>query len=518
MMVMMDAPGFHKVEVRANDFAVRNSRHPTHIVVQLFGFLMFAATLLGCQQPLVVQPLYSAIGETIDAQPERAALAPATATAVTVTETWVTLPTYPFERYQTDAFDDYYRWPYKRFDVERYRAEAPTPTRRAYRLVVLENEWLRLLLLPELGGRLWQVIHKPTGAPMFYQNEYVKPTHWGHPNQLGWLALGGLEWGLPVIEHGYDWGTPWPYMTERNDAGEAAVVVTTPDDGRLLHARIRVSLRPGEASFFIEPQLTNRSTRTLAYSFWLDAMLAPGSGGRPSAQLQFVLPTARVRLHSTAEPGLPSPGETFPWPRVGARDLSRLGAWGEYLGFFESPAAHGPFVGVYDPAFDAGAVRIFPPDVAQGSKVFALGWRNALASDNYTADDSVYVELHGGVAPSFFEQARLTAGDAIAWQEQWYPVHGIGGLVYSNEQAALNLTRTAGGLRVGLYSPRPLTGLLVVGDGAAELARVAVQATPNAPFTALVNVGARPSGPLTLRLEDADGRTMFTYRNAADEP
>jgi hypothetical protein len=44
---------------------------------------------------------------------------------VAFSETQVTLPTYPFEHYQSDGFDLVYRWPYKRFDVERFRAEAP---------------------------------------------------------------------------------------------------------------------------------------------------------------------------------------------------------------------------------------------------------------------------------------------------------------------------------------------------------------------------------------------------------
>ncbi|MDQ3247715.1 MAG: DUF5107 domain-containing protein, partial [Chloroflexota bacterium] len=124
-------------------------------------------------------------------------------TVLYYTET-VTLPTYPYERYQTDALDARYNWPYKVFDVERFRTEAPSAEDRTYQVIVLENAYLKLLILPQLGGRVWQVIHKPSGAPMFYQNSVVKPTHWGIAEQRGWLALGGLEWALPVVEHGYD--------------------------------------------------------------------------------------------------------------------------------------------------------------------------------------------------------------------------------------------------------------------------------------------------------------------------
>jgi hypothetical protein len=379
-------------------------------------------------------------------------------------------------------------------------------------VVVLENEYLQLWVLPELGGRLWQVIHKPTGAPMFYQNPVVKPTHWGQPKQLGWLALGGLEWGLPVIEHGYDWGVPWPYRVEEDGDG-AAITLTTPDDGRLIQASIRIALQAGEASFTVTPTVRNVGQQGLDFSFWINAALAPGSGRKPSGRLHFVLPTDQVQLHSTGDADLPPPARTFAWPVQGGRDFSRLGTWRQYLGFFESPAAHGPFAAVYDPAYDAGAVRVFPPEVARGSKVFALGWREALGSDNFTVDDSAYVELHGGLAPSFFDQAQLAAGEVVTWQERWYPVAGIGDLVYANETAALNVVKTGGGLRVALYPTQPLRGVLHIADGS-KVVQLPVEATPNAPFLALADVETRPKGGLTLWLTDDAGVERLRYSEA----
>lgn len=442
--------------------------------------------------------------------------APATAgddeDAVWWSEGEITLPTYPRERYQTDAFDPLYRWPYKRFDVERYRAELPAPVARTYRTVVLENTYLKLIFLPELGGRLWQAIHKATGAPMFYQNDVVKPTHWGQPRQLGWLALGGLEWGLPVVEHGYDWGVPWSYRVEREDATTVAATLTTPADGRLLAASIRVELQAGAASFTVTPTLRNMSDRALDYSFWLNAALAPGSGKHPSGALHVVLPTTTVTLHSTGDARLPAPGATFPWPEAYGRDWSRLGNWQEYLGFFEAPAAHGPFVGVYDPAYDAGAVRVFPPQIARGSKVFGLGWRDALPSDNFSDDNSAYVELHGGVAPSFFEQARLAAGEQLSWREVWYSVHGIHDLSFANEHGALNVVRTAGGLRVYYYPIRPLTdATLTVGIGDEPAIQLAVTAGPDAPFAALVGTKLTSDAPIFMRLTTAGGQVLLAY-------
>jgi len=426
------------------------------------------------------------------------------------TET-VTLPTYPYERYQTDALDVQYNWPYKVFDVDRFRAEAPIPEPRDYRVLVLENAYLKVLILPELGGRIWQVIHKPSGAPMFYQNDVVKPTHWGIENQRGWLGLGGLEWGLPVIEHGYDWGSAWDVSVEQPSKEIASVTLSTPPDDRYLQASIRVSLRAGVATFEVQPTLTNISAKALDFSFWQDAMLAPGSGQRPSNELHFVLPTDKMTVHSTANAILPQPGQTFAWPLYKERDWSRLGNWQQYLGFFEAPAAHGPFVGVYDPAYDAGAVRIFPADIARGSKVFALGWSDTLAGYNYADDDSRYVELHGGLAPTFADQYRLPAGGSITWDETWYPVQGMGDLTFANAVAALDVEQSTAGLRVAFYPTQPLDGELLVLINGQAVTRRTVQVTPAAPFNALLLEGAMPVGDWSIQFQDRAGGVLFTY-------
>jgi hypothetical protein len=451
------------------------------------------------------------VAEASDKMTEaESAPAPAPVGTVVFYEEKVTLPTYPLTRYQTDVVDPQYNWPYKRFDMERFRQEAPKPTPRTYRLLVLENSYLKVTILPELGGRIWQVLHKPTGQPMFYQNSVVKPTHWGMEKQKGWLALGGLEWSLPVIEHGYDWGTPWGYLPLAYSEDLAAVTVFTPRDGRFLNASITISLRAGAASFEIEPTLSNLTDEKLAFSFWHDAMLAPGSGKHPSADLRFVLPADRMTLHSTNDPALPQSGDPFAWPIYARRDLSRLGNFQQYLGFFEAPAAHGPFVGVYDPTYDAGAVRIFPAETMRGSKVFSLGWQDRLTSDNFTDDDSSYVELHGGLAPTFSDQYQLPPNGQISWREVWYPVAGIGDLHAANELVALAVEVQAKQLSIRLYATRPLDGQLVyLVDGVAQ-ASLPFQAQPDAPYRGLLSV-ASTAGTTTLEVQDNAGRPLLTY-------
>ncbi|MBX3001530.1 MAG: DUF5107 domain-containing protein [Caldilineaceae bacterium] len=439
--------------------------------------------------------------------------APAPVGTVVVYESSVTLSTYPIEAYQSDARNETFNWPYKRFDRERFQNERPAPSPRTYRLIILENAYLKVTILPQLGGRVWQAIHKGTGANMFYQNSVVKPSPWGPGEQLGWTALGGLEWNLPVVEHGYDWGVEWGYIPLQHSEDLASVTLFTPRDGRYLNASVTISLRSGAGSFEVEPTITNLSGQSLSFAYWQTAMLAPGRGNRPGGSTQFILPASQMTVHSSEDARLPGPNQPFGWPIHNGVDYSRLGNWTNYLGFFERPSARGPFVGIYDHDASAGAVRVFPAGVARGSKVFGLGWHSALGSDNFTDDGSAYVELHGGLMPTFDETYTLPPGGAVGWREVWYPIHTIDGLTYADEGAAIHVRPSADGLAVGFYPTRPMGGALIALSNGRELERRALRISPDEPFNDLLIAAANlpGSGPIEIRFEDGAGRLFFSY-------
>ncbi|MDH7485888.1 MAG: DUF5107 domain-containing protein [Anaerolineae bacterium] len=428
------------------------------------------------------QPL-KAIPVATDIPPTPASVA---SPPVTVRETRVTIPTYPYAAFLRPAVDvEHGNFPLRVLDRAAYEASNPQPTPQEYRLIVLENEFLRLTLLPELGGRVYECIFKPTGHNQFYRNPVIKPTHWGPPRPEGanwWLAAGGLEWGLPVEEHGYEWGIPWSTRIARGDDGHATVYLSD-GDGNRLRARVAVTLHPGRAAFDVQIILENPTAQPLRYKFWSNAMLAPGRGNSPSEGLQFIFPAAEMTVHSTGDARLPGPGQPFSWPLYQGRDVSRLSSWREYLGFFARPAAQGDFVGVYDHVDDEGMVRVFPGTVARGAKGFAFGWGEAaIGPDNWTDDGSGYVELHGGVAPTFDDWAELDAGQSLSWQETWFPVAGLGGILHAERGGAINVRPEATGLRVSLFSTSPLSGRLIVTLDNRRIFTEEVSLRPDGPF------------------------------------
>ena len=101
------------------------------------------------------------------------------ASEVTAYETAITLATYPFEPYLRERINPEYNYRVVWLDRAAYEASNPHPEPKAFRAVVLENRYLSLMFLPDLGGRLYRCIWKATGQNLFYANPVVKPSFWG---------------------------------------------------------------------------------------------------------------------------------------------------------------------------------------------------------------------------------------------------------------------------------------------------------------------------------------------------
>ena len=438
---------------------------------------------------------------------------PAAASFVNVREGQFTIATYPYTNFLQQARNETYNVTYQVLDRPAYEASNPMPVQVTYRTLIVENPYLQLTFLPDLGGRLYQVVYKPSGHNLTYRNPVLKPSPWGPAEQGWWLAAGGIEWCLPVEEHGYEWGVPWQISTRPDEQG-VTVLLRDSEAADRVRAEIAVRLEADAAAFTIRPRLENPTGAPRAVKYWTNAMLAPGGANAPSADLRFVLPAAveTVTIHSRGDDDLPAYDEPMSWPLFGGQDMSRLGNWNRWLGFFEDPA-RGEFLAVYDEGYDEGMVRVFDPDVARGAKVFAFGWTDPIAADNWTDDGSGYVEIHGGPAPTFDDSVTLPAGGSLQWTETWYPVAGLGRLCFANTVAALSLSAGGGQAKVGVAVPRPWSGrLLLLLDGQ-ELWRQVVDLQPAQAFRATVPLDdGVPATNLILRLEGADGQAVAQVR------
>lgn len=427
---------------------------------------------------------------------------PAAGAAPTIRESSISILTYPWKDYLVATTPGDPIYPYPRLGYDPATFVPTSPVNQSYKTVVLENDYVRLTFLPELGGRLYRWEDKVTGRNLLYNNPIIRPTGWGY--RQWWLPVGGLEWGLPVGDHGLVEWRPWNYTTASGQS-TAAVIVSTTDDRTGLRASIRIELDSSHSYFTLTPTLTNPTTGTLPFQFWMTALAAPAGDNHAGADLRFDLPVSAMLVHSTDDKSLPV-GQKISWPVANGRDLSVYGSWNEFLSLFASPSASQPYAGLYSPHADQGFVRSFPPAIARGLKLFAPG---NLPPWVWTSDDSSYVELWGGLTTNFSENATLQPGSSFAWSENWYPVHGIGNFVWANRDVALSVNETSDSVAVGLYatSAQALTVTLFVnGQQAARW-----DAASAAPGAWSASWPRALSGPTGVTITDRAGNIIAHY-------
>ncbi len=466
-----------------------------------------------------------------EAEPTWAPPAPPTVTSqevpvasveeVVVQETTISIPAYAYEPYLRQALDEQHDVPYLWLDRMAYGEPSVGSTAlRPFTAVVLENRHLRLTILPELGGRIYECVFKPTGQNIFYRNRVLKPTPWGPLTraQNWWLAVGGMEWAFPVHEHGYEWGVPWTYTVERT-AGGATVTLRDTTEARP-RVRVEISLAPNTAYFVIRPHVENPTSSPVSYQYWTNAMLTLG-GSTVSPNTEFVYPTDDVVVHSAGPgSGLPEERALMDWPVWQGRDLSWYHNWEDWLGFF-IPDPGEDFVGAYNHDAELGVARVFSRQDVPGVKLFAWGQQSPYAYE-YTDDGSQYFEMWGGPNRTFWpeDDISLEPGGSKSWLEYWYPFQGIGGLDYANRELALSLRLHEDSLDLGVAATSNQEVTILLSRGDEEFYRGQVVVSPESSVLEQLSLpsGLLPGSLVSVTVLDPEGRLVASYETGLRSP
>ncbi|HKP52625.1 MAG TPA: DUF5107 domain-containing protein [Chloroflexia bacterium] len=414
---------------------------------------------------------------------------------VQVKENSVTLPTYAYEQGYVVSAQDAIS-PYPRLD----RSKVGPPSMRPYRLIVLENHYLRLTIMPDLGGRLYEVIYKPTGHNEMYRNPVIKPSTFGERGW--WLAAGGTEWAAPTQEHGLMEYLPWEAAIMRNVDGGATVTVSATDRLTGMKVTGTITLSPEESAYTLTARMENRTTQPQRGQLWTNAMLAPGGTNHASPRTHFIVPHTQVVVHSTSDANLPPEHGVVNWPRHEGRDLGDMSTWKGWLGAFALPGAQrGSFAAVYNPDADEGMVKTFKGSEMPGLKIFGFG--PGFDPKVYTDDNSSYAELWGGITPTFWDNSTFPPGSSLGWTERWQPVAGVGGVSLAGAWGTVSLG-SDGKARIMPTRRSEGATLIVRKQGGGETS-LTFSAYPDRP-----TVVALPSGTVAeIEVVGVDGKSLL---------
>lgn len=138
---------------------------------------------------------------------------------------------------------------------------------RGYTSICLENEYIRVVILPEIGGRIYSATDKATGYDFFYKQHVVKPALIG---ALGAWVSGGVEFNWP-FHHRPSGFMPCDYDLEELEDGSAVCWLSEHDPVDRMKGMVGIVLRPGETCFETRMKLYNRTDVPHSFLWWENA-------------------------------------------------------------------------------------------------------------------------------------------------------------------------------------------------------------------------------------------------------
>jgi tetratricopeptide (TPR) repeat protein len=389
-----------------------------------------------------------------------------------------------------------------------------SPKVKTYRTILVENEYLKLTYIPELGGRFFSLYDKVRKKEVFYRNDVIKPTMFNP--RFDW-PQSGIELTGPYDTHTLTLhGEPfWSNTVVRHPDGSVSLVLGELDP--VYHTKVNLSatLYPGIAAMQISVFCYNRNDGQIPQMFWTNASF-------PSTEkTRFIYPMTRTVGHTT--------GEVSDWPLYNNIDYSWDRNNKHMLGVFGIDA-YDNFAGSYQFDNDYGVFRYADRRLVQGMKMWTFGYGPGaeLVQQGYTDHAGPYVEVQSGrhVWDGHYE---WVAPDKVEnWSEWWIPVGGIGGLTTMTRDVALNLTtqpdpaRNNSVVELALSPTRVLRGAkLVVTARYGELLNTYIDLVPGTPVSKTIDgikTNADGLTGLTVRVMDSSGREVMNYLRPDENP
>ncbi len=420
-------------------------------------------------------------------------------------------------------------------------AESPQP--RAWDAVHLENEYLYVMILPELGGRIQVLRDKTNNYDAVYRQDVIKPALVGLAGP--WVS-GGIEFNWPQ-HHRPATFMPVAVAIEHSDDGAVTVWCSDHDPLSRLRGAHGICLRPGQSVLELKVRAYNRTTDVQTFLWWANAAtrvhehyesffppdVTSIADHAKRATSTFPLCTGRyygVDYAERARSGVPAdeqPARYQPLAEVPPNNL----AWYANIPVPTSYMALGSrddFFGGYDHRAAAGLLHVANRHIAPGKKQWTWGnhdfgyaWDRNLTEPDSTGEYPPYIELMAGVytdnQPDF---SYLHPGETKTWSQYWYPFREIGPTRQANRDAALSLTCVGRTIRLGVAvtQRRPQTTVTLFARGR-EIGRWQRDLAPDRPL--LVEIKSRRTlqlADLSAVVSDENGRELLHHVERSPRP
>jgi tetratricopeptide (TPR) repeat protein len=426
------------------------------------------------------------------------------------------------------------------------------PVARQWKAVWIENEFIRAMVLPEIGGRIHVFQDKTNGYDAIYNQPVIKPALVGLAGP--WIS-GGIEFNWPQ-HHRPATFLPAQFEIEEHPDGSKTIWCSDHDPMCRMKGMHGVCMHPGCAYLEVRVRVCNRTPLTQTFLWWANvatrvheayqSFFPPdvycvadharrsmseyplcqgryygvnyrqrGRQGVPKNEIpsQFVPP----HCHSTLE--IRSAKSKL--PNYAPNDLSfyaNIPVPTSYM----CTGSKADFFGGYDYFAQAGIVHYASHHISPGKKQWTWGnhefgyaWDRNLTDADERGEFGPYIEIMAGVytdnQPDF---SFLQPGEVKSWSQYWYPIQKIGPAEHANLDAAVSLHVAEGELRLGVAVTRNQSGAVAtVTAKEKQLARIKSDLSPARP---LITIMKLPNGvgetDLRIRVRDHAGRDLICYQ------
>ena len=374
----------------------------------------------------------------------------------------------------------------------RYDGFTDKPIRKEWKVVELENDFIKVMILPGIGGKIWSAIEKSTGRSFFYYNHAIK---FRDIALRGPWTSGGLEANYGIVGHTPNCATPVDYTTRKNEDGSVSCIIGTLDLLTNTHWTIEINLPKDKAYFTTRSFWYNNTKIEEPYYHWMNA------GLKAKGNLEFIYRGNHYLGHE---------GEYSDWPvnkqngkAISFYENNNFGGYKSYHVF----GKYTDFFGTYWHDDDFGMARYAPHDEKPGKKIWIWGlsqqgmiWEKLL-----TDTDGQYVEVQSGrlfnqtaEKSTFtpFKHKSFSPYGTEVWKEYWYPVLKTKGFVEANEYGALNVIYENGWLKLYFNPVQKIDDTLEVKGGDKIIYSKKIESNPLTTFVDSAQVNINPDNLL----------------------
>lgn len=381
-------------------------------------------------------------------------------------------------------------------------------TDKEYTAVWLENEYLKVMVLPELGGRIQRAYDKTNGYDFVYYNHVIKPALVGLTGP--WIS-GGIEFNWPQ-HHRPTTFLPVDYELTENEDGSCSVLCHDVDQMYGTKGIAKITLYPGRAYIEIRGQLYNRTSLPQTFLWWAN----PAVPVNDNTQSVFPPDVHAVMDHGKRDVSrFPiATGVYYKKDYSEGVDISRYKNIPVPTSYMAEKSKY-DFVGGYDYGVGAGILHVADHHISPGKKQWTWGCGDfGKAWDhNLTDEDGPYVELMTGVytdnQPDF---TWLKPFEEKTFQQYFMPYKAVGQVKNATVDAAVGLVYDGREVQVTVYATAIFenANILLTAAGQKVLDET-VKLSPTDIYKASVELSDIKEEELHVAVY-ADGRCLVEYQ------